>query len=73
MAENANDACMGCPLGLECDGSSTVWPVVASSTWIEDGAIYRLQSCPLGYYVSPNNPVDTSNAVLQKCSLCGKG
>jgi len=46
---------------------------VANSKWTEDGAIYRLQSCPSGYYVSPNNPVDASNAVLQKCSPCGKG
>jgi hypothetical protein len=64
--------CQDCPAGLLCHGDSTLEPVVSGSNWTADGAIYRLQSCPSGYYVVPRL-TDTFNAVLQKCEPCGKG
>jgi len=72
VANDASDACMACPPGLTCDGTSTVQPVVGGSVWEQDGAIYKLKSCPSGYFVSPAS-VDASNAALQECMPCGKG
>ena len=46
--------------------------VVQNSTWEQDGAIYRLQSCPSGYSVFPVL-VDASNAALQECLPCPEG
>jgi hypothetical protein len=66
------DECQPCPPGLHCDGTSTVQPVVQNSTWEQDGAIYRLQSCPSGYAVFPVS-VDASNAALQECTPCPEG
>ena len=40
--------------------------------WAADGAIYKLQSCPSGYYVSPTASVDATNAATQECKPCGK-
>ena len=71
VADDAADGCMACPPGLTCDGTSTVQPVVENSTWVEDGAIYKLQSCPPGYYVFPAS-VDATNAATQECKACGK-
>ena len=72
VANDASDACMDCPLGLTCDGTSAVTPVVTGSVWAADGAIYKLQSCPSGYYVSPTASVDATNAATQECKPCGK-
>jgi len=69
----STDNCQQCPAGLKCHGDATFEVLVPNSTWIEDGAIYRLQGCPSGYYVSPDGPVDANNAMLQKCTPCGKG
>ena len=66
VADDKDDACMECPRGLICDGTSTVQPVVENSTWVVDGAIYKLQSCPSGYYV------EASTDELQECKPCGK-
>ena len=48
--------------------------VVTGSVWLADvdGAIYTLESCPSGYYVSPSASVDASNAATQECLPCGK-
>jgi len=75
VADSATDACMGCPPGLTCDGSSTVQPVVANSIWLPDGAIFKLQSCPSGYYVFPNSlaTLTAASAAQQQCEPCGKG
>ena len=72
LADDKDDACMDCPLGLTCDGTSAVTPVVTGSVWAADGAIYKLQSCPSGYYVSPTASVDATNAATQECKPCGK-
>ena len=66
VAKAVTDACMDCPPGLTCDGTSTVQSVVEGSTWVEDGAFYRLESCPSGRFVFPVS-VDVSNAALQEC------
>ncbi|MGB1597020.1 MAG: hypothetical protein ACPIOQ_29950, partial [Promethearchaeia archaeon] len=50
----------------------TLDPVVPGSNWTIDGATFRLQSCPTGYYVSPRAS-ETFNAALQQCLPCGKG
>jgi len=63
---------MVCPPGLTCDGTSTVQPVVENSTWVAHGDIYKLQSCPSGYYVYPPAVDDETNAALQECKACGK-
>jgi hypothetical protein len=52
VANVATDACMACPPGLTCDGTSTVQPVVGGSVWEQDGSIYKLKSCPAGYYIT---------------------
>jgi hypothetical protein len=78
VANDASHACMDCPKGLTCDGTSNVRPVVGGSVWVADGAIYSLQSCPKGYYVFPAfdasayASVDASNAATQECKPCGK-
>ena len=66
------DSCQACPSGLTCHGDATLDPVVPGSNWTIDGAIFRLQSCPIGYYVSPKS-TETFNAALQTCLPCGKG
>jgi len=72
VADSATDACMDCPPGLICDGSSTAQAVVENSSWVPDGAIFRLQSCPNGFFVYPAS-IDAYNAALQKCLPCKKG
>ncbi|MFZ8927309.1 MAG: hypothetical protein ACO3CU_11185, partial [Candidatus Nanopelagicales bacterium] len=72
VANSADDACLECPAGLTCQADMTYEPVVPGSNWTMDGAIFRLQSCPSGYYVSPRAS-ETFNAALQQCLPCGKG
>jgi hypothetical protein len=72
MANSADDACQDCPPGLTCHGDATLDPVVPGSNWTIDGAIFRLQSCPTGYFVSPRAS-ETFDAAQQRCLPCGKG
>jgi hypothetical protein len=66
------DSCQACPPGLTCHGDATLDPVVLGSKWAIFGAIFRLQSCPSGYYVSPRAS-EALNAAQQRCLPCGKG
>jgi len=69
------DKCQPCPAGLKCHGNASFEALTINSSWVEDGNIFRLQTCPSGYYVSPpgQGSIDASNAALQKCEPCGKG
>lgn len=70
------DNCQTCPTGLTCHGDATLEPKVQNSSWLEDAAIFRLQSCPSGYSVSPasvDRDASNAQAALQKCEPCGKG
>ena len=66
------DSCQPCPLGLTCHGDATLEPTVAGSTWLQDGAIFRLTDCPTGFYLSPKS-TETFNAAQQVCLACNKG
>jgi hypothetical protein len=72
VQQSAQDGCLDCPPGLTCHGDATLDPVVSGSSWVVDGAIFRLQTCPVGHYVSPRAS-ETFNAALQQCLPCGKG
>ena len=69
------DTCQVCPPGLACQGDATLTPVVAGSMWARDNDMFRLKSCPFGYYVFPMGIVilDTVTASQQKCMPCDKG
>ena len=70
------DDCQDCPPGLTCTGNAIVESKIQGSDWAEqildEAAIYKLESCPSGYYVSPAS-VDASNAAQQECLPCRKG
>ena len=66
------DLCQACPPGLVCHGDATLDPVVEGSTWVQDGAIFRLEACPTGYFVSPKS-TEPFDAAQQRCLPCGKG
>ena len=71
------DDCQPCPPGLTCSGDDTLTPVVAGSTWVQEidaglGAIYRLEICLTGYYVSPT-ATETFVAAQQRCIPCADG
>lgn len=59
--------CQRCPPGLECNGTATVRNKLRGSEWVTDGPVFRLQSCPRGYFVS-NETLGT-----QECRYCGLG
>ena len=65
------DRCQPCPAGLKCHGDATFEALTINSSWVQDGNILRLQTCPSGHYVSP--PGVRSIDVLQKCVECGTG
>jgi hypothetical protein len=68
--------CHKCPKGLLCMGNVTVSPVVAGSVWLTVntagvGLVYRLESCPSGYYKSV---VDSDQEGSQdQCLPCAAG
>jgi len=47
-------------------------PTVIGSTWVQKDVIFKLKSCPSGYYVSPKL-TDIFDAAQKKCVQCGKG
>jgi len=69
-----------CPPGLQCKGNNIVVPVVANSTWLAEGGVYKLQTCPTGYSkISTEGEEDQqrcapcaegSECVLSECSVC---
>jgi predicted outer membrane repeat protein len=67
------DACQNCPPGLNCGGTDVVTPVVEGSTWIYNGSIYQLLSCPAGYSVLSSGVSGSFDAIVQRCSPCPKG
>ena len=72
ILDPGTDRCQPCPAGLTCHGDATLDPKVENSSWVREGAVFRLLSCPFGYRVEPG-PTDTFNTALQKCAPCGKG
>ena len=67
------DSCQICPPGLQCSGDDALKPVTANSTWVRNGSVYRLRSCPSGYGVSSVGVSGTFDASVQQCSPCPKG
>jgi hypothetical protein len=67
------DSCQACPPGLKCDSTDKVTPVVANSTWVRNGSVYRLTGCPAGYSVSSAGVSGRFDASVQQCSPCLKG
>ena len=62
-------ACEKCPPGLICRGDASVEYVVPGSTWAAEQGVYRLQTCPAGYYkISVEGEWDR-----QMCQPCGEG
>ena len=66
------DTCQVCPPGLSCQGDATLTPVVEGSMWERDNDIFRLKTCPSGYYVFPKFS-DAFVMANQKCLPCEKG
>eukprot|EP00961_Rhodomonas_salina_P260153 3515615-Rhodomonas_salina.1 len=64
---------MSCPPGLRCDGTQTVVPTVANSTWTLDGDMYVLQHCPRGHFVQNTNTQNRFDADIQRCVECSEG
>ena len=67
------DDCQPCPPGLECRGDDAVRSRVANASWVRNGSIYRLVSCPTGYSVSSQGAGGRFDATVQQCTACGKG
>ena len=67
------DDCQTCPPGLVCRGDDVVQIKVPNSTWVRNGSIYRLSSCPTGYSVASLGADGRFDATAQQCVACGKG
>ena len=67
------DVCQTCPPGLVCSGTNAVTAKMNGSTWVRNGSVYRLLSCPAGYSVSSAGASGTFDATAQQCSPCPKG
>ena len=69
------DACQPCPPGLTCSGDATLAPKTVGSVWVEQGSYFKLESCPVGYYVTPAGvgTLSATTASQQECVPCGKG
>ena len=65
------DECQTCPPGLRCKGDDTLEPVTINSTWVKDGGVFKLESCPSGYSAVSIN-TDGVKAADQQCVQCGK-
>ena len=65
------DECQTCPPGLRCKGDDTLEPVTINSTWVKDGGVFKLESCPSGYLAVSIN-TEGVHAADQECVQCGK-
>ena len=50
-------------------------PKTVGSVWVEQGSYFKLESCPVGYYVTPAGvgTLSATTASQQECVPCGKG
>jgi len=71
ILEPKTDSCQRCPPGLICNGGKNVVPRLDQSTWVPDGAIWKLQSCGPGHEVFSGST--RFDAKLQDCVPCGPG
>ena len=65
------DECRTCPLGLRCKGDDTLEPVTINSSWVKNGSVFKLESCPSGYSAVSIN-TEGVDAADQECVQCGK-
>ena len=66
------DSCQPCPPGLSCSGDASLMPTLQGSVWVQQDAIFKLESCPSGSYVFPKS-TDMFDRAQQRCLPCGKG
>jgi hypothetical protein len=69
----SSEKCHTCPKGLWCMGNATVAPVVEGSEWQTMhvaglGLVYRLRSCPTGFYKSMDTEQDGTQDQCLPCS-----
>jgi hypothetical protein len=64
------DDCNTCPPGLLCNGNKEIRLLVPNSTWLQNGSIYLLTACPIGYKILLLQSFDPA---AQQCVPCGKG
>ncbi len=88
----SSERCHKCPKGLMCMGNATVVPTVEASVWLTVnvpclGLVYRLESCPTGYFMSVDTEQDGAQdqclpcyagtectaAVCSSCTACMQG
>jgi serine/threonine protein kinase len=67
------DTCQDCPPGLVCFGGDAVEPQLEGSTWLRNGSIYLLTSCPAGYKVATSVRGGVFDPTLQQCEACDEG
>ena len=68
-----DDECQTCPVGLKCSGNAQIQPVVDNSSWIQQGPIFILTSCPKGFSVLSKDSSGTFVSADQQCTPCPKG
>ena len=65
------DECQPCPPGLRCKGDDTLEPVTINSNWVQNGNVFKLESCPAGYSAISISTEEV-DAADQECVECGK-
>ena len=66
------DSCQPCPAGLNCHGDETLDPITTDSMWVQNGSIFKLESCPYGHSAISINH-EGVKASEQQCTPCEKG
>jgi hypothetical protein len=63
------DKCQPCPRGLKCHEDATTEPLVEGSSWVAGKGVYKLTSCPKGYFRISGH----AEWEQQRCEPCEEG